>query len=127
MVANGEVAFGLMDTDDAYMSIIEDKPVKMIYPDQDALGSLVVPNAVSLIKGGPNPGNGKKLIDYLLSRKVEAKLAKMECAQLPLHKGVELPDKIQSLDNIKSMDINYSEVARKLEEIQPFLKQWLGY
>ena len=127
LVANGEVAFGLMDTDDAYMSIIEGKQVKMIYPDQDGLGALVVPNAVCLIKGSPNPENGKKLIDYLLSPAVEAKLAKMECAQLPLHSGVELPENIQRLDNIKTMNIDYAEVAQKLEVIQPFLKQWLGY
>lgn len=127
LVANGEVAFGLVDTDDAYMSVIDGKPVKMIYPDQQGIGALVVPNAVSMIKNCPHPENAKKLIDYLLSPEVEAKLAKMECAQLPLHPGVELPENLPPLDNIKSMDIDYAEVAKKLQEIQPFLKQWLGY
>jgi iron(III) transport system substrate-binding protein len=28
---------------------------------------------------------------------------------------------------IKGMDINYHDVAKKLEEIQEFLKQWAGF
>jgi iron(III) transport system substrate-binding protein len=68
-VASGQVDFALVDGDDAVSRKKQGKPVEMIYPDQDAggLGILILPNAVALIKGGPNPDNGKKLIDYLLS------------------------------------------------------------
>ena len=82
-----------------------------------------MPNAVSLMKNSPNSRNGKIFIDYLLSRETEQKLAK-SCAQMPLHKGVSVNTNIPTLDNIVPMKINYDDVARKLEEIQDFLKGW---
>lgn len=84
-----------------------------------------MPNTVCLIKNSPNPENGKKLIDYLLSKQTEAKLAK-SCAQMPLHKGVETPRDVPSLDNIVPMKINYAKTAEKLEQIQNYLKKWVN-
>ena len=68
--------------------------------------------------------NAKKLIDYLLSRETEAALAK-SCAQMPLHKGVEIPKNVPSLDNIVPMKIDYETTAQKMEEIQNYLKEWV--
>ena len=44
--------------------------METIFPDQadGGMGCMIVPNAVVLIKGGPNAQAGKKLIDYLLSK-----------------------------------------------------------
>ena len=95
----------------------------MVFLDQNGIGSLIMPNTVNLIKNSPHSENGKKLIDYLLSKETEAKLAK-SCAQMPLHKGVEIPEDISSLDNIVSMKIDYDKTSKKLEEIQNHLKEW---
>ena len=122
-VAQGEVACGLTDTDDAFEAIKDGANVGFVFLDQNGIGSLIMPNAVSLIKNSPNAENGKKLMNYLLSKQTEAKLAK-SCAQMPLHKGVEVPAGVPSLDNILPMKIDYDETARKLLEIQPFLKEW---
>lgn len=94
MVANGEAAIGWTDSDDVHVAIVKGQPVKVIYPDQgpDQAGTLVLPNTVMLIKGGPNTENGKKLIDYLLSHEIEAKLAASDSVQMPLHPGVQVPD-----------------------------------
>jgi len=129
LVANKEFAFSLVDSDDATNVIRDGKPVKQIYPDQEqgGLGCLVLPNAAVLIKGGPNPENGKKLIDYLLSAETERKLAFADCAQIPLHKGVETPIDVKKIEDIKTMDIDYEVVATKLQEIQEYLKEWSGY
>src|SRR5438876_100213 len=64
-VATGEVDFSLVDSDDAVNRKKQGKPVEIIYPDQEpnGLGVLILPNAVALIKGGPQPENGKLLID----------------------------------------------------------------
>jgi iron(III) transport system substrate-binding protein len=127
-VASGQVDFALVDGDDAVSRKKQGKPVEMIYPDQDAggLGILILPNAVALIKGGPNPDNGKKLIDYLLSSETERKLAFADCAQIPLHSGVETPPEMRRIEDLKTMRVGYTDLARKMEEIQPFLKQWAG-
>lgn len=122
-VMNGEVAMGLTDTDDANEAIKEGGHVKMIFLDQQGIGNLINPNTVSLIADSPNQENGKKLIDYLLSRKTEESLAK-SCAQMPLHKGVPVPETVPVLDNIVPMKVEYEPAARKLDEIKNYLKQW---
>ena len=104
-------------------------PTEIIYPDQgpDGIGCLILPNAVLLIAGGPHPAAGKKLIDYLLSAETERKLAFSDAAQIPLLAGVETPPDVTRIEDLKAMEVSYAEVARKMEEIQPFLKSWLGY
>ena len=128
-VANNEFVFSLVDSDDATNAIRDGKPVRLIYPDQgeSGLGCLVLPNVAVLIKGGPNPDNGKKLIDYLLSPETERKLAFADCAQIPLHSGVAIPDDVINIEKLKVMNVDYDAVARKLQQIQPYLKQWVGY
>ena len=123
-VMQGEVFCGLTDTDDAYEAIKEGANVGIVFLDQKGIGSLIMPNTVNLIKNSPNSDNGKKLIDYLLSKEVEAKLA-ISCAQMPLHKGVDIPKNIPSLDSIIPMKIDYDKTSQKLEEIQDYLVEWL--
>src|SRR6266481_5814487 len=128
LVAAGQVDCSLVDSDDAVNTKKQGKPVKMIYPDQepDGIGVLILPNAVALIKGAPHTENGKRLIDYLLSKETERKLAFADCAQIPLHSGVEIPPEIPRIEEIKPMRVSYADLARKMEEIQPFLKEWAG-
>jgi iron(III) transport system substrate-binding protein len=125
-VMNGELAFGLTDTDDVFEAMKESNDVDYIFLDQqkEGIGTLIMPNALSMIKGSPNTENGKKLMDYLLSRQTEAKLA-ISCAQMPLIKGTEVPETVPSLDNIIPMKIDYSQTSQNLEQIQPWLKQWV--
>ena len=56
-VAAGDCALGLTDTDDANVALQEGKPVGVVFPDQETMGTLIIPNAVVLIEGGPNPGH----------------------------------------------------------------------
>jgi len=124
-VMNGELAFGLTDTDDTFEAKKESDKVDYIFLDQqeNGIGTLIMPNALSLIKGSPQNENGKKLINYLLTRETETKLAK-SCAQMPLIKGTEVPQNVPSLDNIQPMKIDYKETSDKLEAIQSWLKAW---
>lgn len=123
-VAQGEVAMGLTDTDDANEALKEGAPVKAVFLDQLGFGNLIVPNTVSLLKNSPHPDNGKKLMDYLLSRETEAKLAR-SCAQMPLHAGVRVPPAVPSLDNIVPMTVDYGTTARLLDTHKNYLKQWI--
>jgi iron(III) transport system substrate-binding protein len=127
-VANGQVDFALVDSDDAVNLKKQGKPVDLIYPDQEpgGLGVLILPNAVTLIKGAPHLENGKRVIDYLLSKPTERKLAFADCAQIPLHSGVEAPPDLRHIEDIKAMGVSYADLARRMEEIQPVLKEWAG-
>ncbi|MCI0536320.1 MAG: extracellular solute-binding protein [Verrucomicrobiales bacterium] len=124
-VAAGKFAFGLTDTDDASVAIKEGKPVTMIYPDQDATGTLIVPNAAVLIANGPNAENGRKFIEYLLSPSVEQALAESEAAQMPLRPGVSVPPNVKRVEEIKAMTVNYEKLGNRLEELSGgFLRTW---
>ena len=127
LVVRGEVKVGITDTDDASVAIKEGSPVKMVFPDQTSIGTLIIPNMVCLIKNSPNPENGKKLIDYLLSAEVEKSLAWAACAQMPVRYDVRTPADVLTIDAVKGMDVDYHKVAKKLDEISEFLKQWAGY
>ena len=122
-VSDGEVSMGLTDSDDGNEAVKEGLPVKMFFLDQSGIGNLIVPNTVSLIRNSPNNENGKKMIEYLLSSESERMLAE-SCAQMPLHKGIQLPANVPSLDDIKPMNVDYKAVAEKSEQIRDFLKQW---
>ncbi len=127
LVAAGEVAWGFTDTDDAHVAVTEQKPVEVVYPDQDGSGTLIMPNMVAMLKGGPHPGPAKQLIDYLLSAEVEEQLAASPAAQMPLGPGVKTPEWVPALGSLKGMDVDYPKIAETLEQIQPFLSTWVGY
>lgn len=92
-VASGELAFGLTDTDDLNLALLDHRPVKAVFPDQEPGGSgaLVIPNSVALLAGAPHPEEGRALIDWLLRPEVEARLAASRSAQVPLRPGVPRP------------------------------------
>ena len=128
LVAAGQYDFSLVDSDDAVNRIRQGKAISMLYPDQgkDGIGCFIVPNTVLLIKGAPHRDLAKKLIDYLLSRETEKKLALADCAQIPLHPGIQPAPELKPIGKIKVMQVHYSEVARKMVEIQTYLKYWMG-
>ena len=129
MVGSGEFDFALVDSDDAIDRMRHGKPLEIVYPDQGEgeVGVLILPNAIALMRGGPNPENGKKLIEYLVSKETERKLAFADCAQIPLHPGVQTPKEIKPIEQIKTMKVNYAQLAARLQAIQPILKEWVGY
>ncbi len=128
-VATGSFQFALVDSDDVHNREKQGQAVEGVYPDQEegGLGCFIVPNAVVLIKGGPHTEAGKKLIDYLLSRETEKKLAYSDAAQIPLHPGVEPPSGVRRLETLKVMKVDYAVVAAKMESIQPLLRDWVGH
>jgi iron(III) transport system substrate-binding protein len=128
LVARGEFAFSLVDSDDVVNRMKQNQPIDLVYPDQGGgdFGCFIVPNAVVLIAGSPHAESGKKLVDYLLSKETERKLAFSDAAQIPLHPGVPIPPQLQPIGSIKVMKVNYAEIAAKLQAIQAFLKSWVG-
>ena len=122
-VGSGEVPIGIIDTSDAHEAIAYGKPVKIAYPDQgvDHIGAMVIPNTVALIKDGPNPENGKKFIDYMLSRQMEERLAHSVSKQIPLRSGISTPSSVKNIDKIRDMTVDFNQVAEKMEESNKFL------
>ncbi|MBI4505855.1 MAG: ABC transporter substrate-binding protein, partial [Chloroflexi bacterium] len=97
----------------------------MIYPGQDDAGTLIVPNAAMLIANGPNPENGRKFIEYLLTAEAEQALAESEAAQMPLRPGVPVPASVKRVEEIKAMPVDYEKLGARLQELsRGFLRTW---
>lgn len=129
-VGVGQFDVGLTDTDDALAEIDQGRPVTMIFLDADAPensghGTLFIPNTVALIKNGPNPEGARKLIDYLLSPEVEAKLAQGMSRQIPLNPQVkaELPAAMQTARTARALPVDFPEATDAWENSQKFLKE----
>jgi ABC-type Fe3+ transport system substrate-binding protein len=127
-VASGEVAFSLVDSDDAVSRMRQERPVRMIVPDQGegGLGVFLVPNAVLIVRGAPHPDAARRLVDFLLSPETEGKLAKADCAQIPLHAGVEPPPELPAITSLRLMPVDVAPVAAKMQELRPYLEAWSG-
>jgi iron(III) transport system substrate-binding protein len=123
LVVEGRLPIGFTDTDDVNVAIQSGKPVKMLYPDINGIGTLLIPNTVALIKNAPHAEEGKKLIDYLLSKQVESKLSFSESAQMPLRDDVRKPDHIPHFSAIKAMDVDFYKVADAMLEATRFCQK----
>lgn len=127
-VANGEYAWGLTDTDDAVEALMDGKPVRIVYPKggPEGSGALLIPNSLMLVKGGPNPEGGKKLIDYLLSAPIEEALAKGRGAQVPLRPGLPWPSALPLLEPDAILNPDWKAVHRGLAPSREFLATMVG-
>lgn len=114
-VAAGLLDAGFTDTDDANEALGDGKPVIMVFPDKEGMGTLLIPNTVCLIKKGPHQENAKKLMDFLLSKDVEAHLARSASVQIPVRKGIPGPKGIPELEKIKVMQVDFEKVAQELD------------
>ncbi len=123
MVGRGEMAVAYTDTDDVLVGQKAGLPIDMVFPDQEGMGTLLIPNTVALVAGGPNPEEGKRLVDYILSRDVEAKLAKGRGGQIPLRQGVPGPPGIPSIENLKWMSVDFAAASRRREEVAKFIQE----
>jgi len=123
MVVSGELKVGLTDTDDAHIAVAQGQPVEIIFPDQDDLGTLLIPNTVAMVNGAPHPEEAKRLIDYLLSQEVEARLAASESVQMPVREGVAGPADMPGLSEILGMDVHPNDVAAQMTVSAEWLKE----
>jgi len=117
-VASGLLAYGLTDSDDACGAVMRGDPVDIVIPDQGPgeRGTLVIPNTVALIRGGPNPGEGKKLIDYLLSPDTETELLDIGWIQMATRGNHPL--RCVSTTSITPMNVSYPAIAAVQEEVK---------
>lgn len=128
LVEKGDVAFGLTNTDHASEAMAAGGPVAVVYPDQEknGIGTLVLPTSVLLIRGGPHPEAGRRLVDHLLSPAVEAELCKSG-AYFPLRAGATALPGLRRIEDIHAMPIDFMRAGEGLERIKPWLAHWVGH
>lgn len=122
-VAAGELALGLTDTDDAHGALLDGKPVGIVFPDADGMGTLLIPNTLALIRHCPHPEQGRRLIDYLLRPEIEAALARGRSAQIPVRRNVPGPPDLPGLEAMRVMAVDYSAVADQMEPSRRYVEE----
>jgi iron(III) transport system substrate-binding protein len=127
------VVVGITDTDDALDAIEAGSPVTLVFPDGDSpkdskMGTLFIPNTVAILRGCPNPERARKLVDYLLSSEVEARLAESASHQIPLNPRVQasLPPQMETPKTVKAMDVDFEKAVDLLPVVQKFIAQEFG-
>ncbi len=91
--AAGNVAWAFTDTDDYHVGKLRGQPIACVFPDQKdgEIGTMLIPNSVGIVRGGPDQEGAKKLVDRILAMSTEAMLAAAEGAQIPLREGIDGP------------------------------------
>ena len=126
--SNEKVCFGLTDTDDSFIALTEKNPnLAVIYPDgdKDGIGTVLLPNTAALVKGGPHPKEGARLLRWLASPVVEEELAHSRSAQIPLQPGVKIPEeprmKWRPGEDFKVMPIDWNTVGENADTWRDWL------
>jgi iron(III) transport system substrate-binding protein len=124
-VAEGQLAFGLTDTDDAMLELDRGMPVVIVYPDQgsDQCGTLFIPNTMAIVRNAPNPSSAHRLLDYLLSAETETRLAGGPSAQIPLNPAVKPPRRIETPASVKAMSVDFEVAASQWDRASSFLRE----
>jgi iron(III) transport system substrate-binding protein len=124
-VSSGEIDFGVTDTDDAYEEIQAGRLVEIVYPDQgvDEMGTLYIPNTLAIIKGSSHEAEARKLVDYLLSPEIEARLAQGPSAQVPLNPDVTMEPPIKTPKVVRAMKVDFEKAAEKWDEAKTYLRE----
>ncbi len=122
-VVDGTVPLAFTDTDDALVAMQQGHPVDILWPDTEGCGTLLIPNTVACIKGGPHPECARRLIDYLLSPAVEERLARGGSGQIPLRAEVKRPSHVPVAQQIRTLPVDYEQVAAWMEPSARFLQK----
>lgn len=113
-VAFGEIDFGLTDTDDVLAGKANSWPVEMAFEVADkpnakvaglpSHGTLVIPNTVAKIKGGPNPNQSTRLVNFILSAPIERTLAQSASGNIPIRESLAKELKIAPIPTVAQVD-----------------------
>ncbi|MFO0914398.1 MAG: extracellular solute-binding protein [Pirellulales bacterium] len=126
-VGAGQLDVGWTDTDDALAELAEGAPVEIIYPDQGEgdLGVLFIPNTVAAVSGGPGDELAERLMEYLLSAGVEARLARGASGQIPLARDVAERPPVSGPGQVRPWLVDFSQAADRWDSTATFLTDLL--
>jgi iron(III) transport system substrate-binding protein len=118
LVSEGQMAWGLTDTDDFNVALEKGAPVVAVFPDQGEGqdGTLLIPNTVAILAAAPHPAAARKLVDFILSRQVEERLAASPSAQIPVRADVPRPEHVRSAAELRVMAVDWAEVGRQIQD-----------
>ncbi len=116
LVREGQAAFGWTDTDDYNVARLEGYPVAAVYPDRDGVGTLLIPNTVSIQKSAPRPEAARRFVDWVLRPEIEAELAQSRGAQIPVRASVPRPAHVVDATGFTAMKVDWHAVGQSVQK-----------
>ena len=116
-VADGEAPLGLTLEDNALEYVAGGASVKIAYIKD---GTTASPDGVALVKGAPNAGNGKKFIEWALSKKTQEALV-LEAGRRSVRKDVGAPGAVTPLSDLTLIKLKSVE---ELGGTKAILEKW---
>ena len=106
-VNDGEQAVGLSLEDNAFRYVEGGGPVVIVYPED---GTVAAPDGMALLKGAPNAENGKKFLDWCLSKSAQEYLVDA-MARRSVRTDVKDPKGLPALKTIKTIPYDFGWAA----------------
>ncbi len=116
-VNDGEASVGVTLEDNAYKYVSGGGPVKIVYPED---GTVAAPDGIALVKNGPNSSNGKRFIDWALSKETQNFLVQ-KMGRRPIRKDVSASGDLPPLSAFKVVPYDFSWSASNKDL---FRKKW---
>ncbi len=116
-VSDGEALVGVTLEDNAYQYVLGGANVEIIYPED---GTTAAPDGIALVKGGPNPDNGKVFIDWALSQETQEFLVQ-EMGRRPVRVDVAASGDLPPLSEIEVVPYDFGWSASNKDE---FVARW---
>lgn len=118
-IAKGELPIGLTSEFNVVQAKEEGNPVAAVYP---ADGTALINDANGIIKGGPNPANAQKFLDYISSKEAHEILVSVD-KRRSARKDVAPPPGLAPISTIKVIPYDSAGAAKNHDaEIERFDK-----
>ena len=119
-VANGDLQMNMAQ-------MADDPNIKVFWPagPDGKRSTFALPYYVGLVKGAPHADNGKKLIDFLLSKDAQSTITSVALG-MPVRKDVTPSDKagMMLMDAMKGVDVWTPDWAAVLKDLQGDAGRW---
>ncbi len=116
-VVDGKYAVGITLEEAAFRARQEGKEISFVYPTE---GTCAVPDATSLIKGAPHGDNGKRFIDFTLTRDIQH----MITTQFSRRSVVAESDPPNGLLPLKDLKLLPYDYAWSVSNHKDILERW---
>jgi iron(III) transport system substrate-binding protein len=109
LVNDGEAKVGIVLEDDALDYVKGGGPVAIVYPED---GTSTVADGVALVKGAPDPEQGKKFIDWLLTKPVQ-EIVVHDMGRRPVRTDVAGGGGAKPISEVKLVNYDIRAIAQK--------------
>ena len=116
------VKYAATDTDDVWVAQRAGASLDLRYLDLGDGGTLLIPCSVSLVRGGPNQREARKLVDYLVSSQVERMLAESDSRNIPVRASLRRQLGVTWPPESK---VNFDAVADAMKEAERAVREIL--